>query len=245
MAFTTINKSTDYFNTKLYTGNGSTNAQTGVGFQPDSLWVKCRSDANGSQLFDVLRTTYSLSSNATDAESNRAVTKIILDWQNVTGASKYRVYYRYNNGDFTQIETTSSNLEILNTEEGDYEFRVFVYNALNQPSANPSVLQFTAVGQTAIPEDVSNLTLEPINDEQVRLRWTQTTSLDVKFGGQVYIRHSPRVDGSGTFANSTDLIEALSGASTEAIVPAKSGEYVLKFRDLGGRFSSGDSLAVA
>ena len=176
--------------------------------------------------------------------NNRAVTKIFLDWQNVSGASKYRVYYRYNNGDFAQIETTSSNLEILNTEEGDYEFRVFSYNALNQPSANPSVLQFTAVGQTELPENVQNLTLEPINDEQVRLRWTQTTSLDVKFGGQVYVRHSPRTDGSGTFANSTDLIEALSGASTEAIVPAKSGEYVLKFRDLGGRFSAGDTSVI-
>ena len=176
--------------------------------------------------------------------NNRAVTKIIVDWQNVGGASKYRVYYRYNNGDFTQIETTSSNLEILNTEEGDYEFRVFSYNALNQPSANPAVLQFTAVGQTELPENVQNLTLEPINDEQVRLRWTQTTSLDVKFGGQVYIRHSPRTDGSGTFSNSTDLIEALSGASTEAIVPAKAGEYVLKFRDLGGRFSAGDTSVI-
>ena len=72
MAFTTINKSTDYFNTKLYTGNGSTQSISGIGFQPDWLWVKCRSDANGSQLFDVLRTTYSLSSNATDAEANRA-----------------------------------------------------------------------------------------------------------------------------------------------------------------------------
>ena len=72
MAYTTINKSTDHFNTKLYTGNGSTNAQTGVGFQPDWLWVKCRSDANGHQLFDALRTTYSLSTNETDAEANRA-----------------------------------------------------------------------------------------------------------------------------------------------------------------------------
>ena len=36
MAYTTINKSTDYFNTKLYTGNGSTTQTiTGVGFQPD------------------------------------------------------------------------------------------------------------------------------------------------------------------------------------------------------------------
>ena len=67
-----INKPNLHFNTVLYTGNGSTNAQTGVGFQPDWLWVKCRSDANGHQLFDALRTTYSISSNETAAEANRA-----------------------------------------------------------------------------------------------------------------------------------------------------------------------------
>ena len=176
--------------------------------------------------------------------NNRAVTKIFLDWQNVSGASSYRVYYRYENGDFVQIDTTSSNLEIFNTKNGNYEFKVFSYNALDQPSTNPTTLEFNAVGQTALPADVQNLTLEPINDEQVRLRWTQTTDLDVKFGGQVYVRHSPRTDGSGTFANSTDIIEALSGISTEAIVPAKAGEYVLKFRDLGGRFSSGEASVI-
>ena len=37
MAYTTIDKSSDYFNTKLYTGNESTNAITGVGHQPDIL----------------------------------------------------------------------------------------------------------------------------------------------------------------------------------------------------------------
>ena len=176
--------------------------------------------------------------------NNRAVTKIILDWQNVAGASKYRVYYRYANAAFSQIETTETNVEIFNTRAGSYEFKVFAYNALGEPSATASTLPFTAEGQTAVPEDVQNLTLEPINDEQVRLRWTQTTSLDVKFGGQVYIRHSPRTDGTGSFSNSTDLIEALSGASTEAIVPAKSGEYVLKFRDLGGRFSDGEASVI-
>jgi hypothetical protein len=40
MAYTTINKPSEYFNTKLYTGNGSTNAITGVGFQPDFVWIK-------------------------------------------------------------------------------------------------------------------------------------------------------------------------------------------------------------
>ena len=57
MAYTTINKSSDYFNTKLYTGNDSTNAQTGVGFQPDWVWAKARTSTTGSshRLYDSVR----------------------------------------------------------------------------------------------------------------------------------------------------------------------------------------------
>ena len=56
MAYTTINKSTDYFNTKLYTGNGSAgHSITGVGFQPDLVWAKQRGGASGHHLYDALR----------------------------------------------------------------------------------------------------------------------------------------------------------------------------------------------
>ena len=41
-----IDKPSDYFNTKLYTGNSSTNAITGVGFQPDLVWIKDRDDTS-------------------------------------------------------------------------------------------------------------------------------------------------------------------------------------------------------
>ena len=54
MAYTTINKSTDYFNTKLYTGTGSSNAQTGVGFQPDFTWIKMRSNTAVHYLFNAV-----------------------------------------------------------------------------------------------------------------------------------------------------------------------------------------------
>ena len=40
MAYTTINKSTDHFDTTLITGNGSTHSITGLGFQPDLIWTK-------------------------------------------------------------------------------------------------------------------------------------------------------------------------------------------------------------
>ena len=72
MAYTTINKSTDYFETKLYTGNGSTNAQTGVGFQPDFTWIKARSNAENHNLFDAVRgATKRIRSNGTEAEDTR------------------------------------------------------------------------------------------------------------------------------------------------------------------------------
>ena len=71
MAYTTINKSTDYFNTKLYTGNGGTNAITGVGFQPDWVWIKNRNTTGWHNLLDVIRGTgKTIYSNRTDAEGN-------------------------------------------------------------------------------------------------------------------------------------------------------------------------------
>ena len=55
MAYTTIKKPSDYFNTVLYTGTGSSLAVTGVGFQPDWLWIKNRSTANENIVFDSVR----------------------------------------------------------------------------------------------------------------------------------------------------------------------------------------------
>jgi len=56
MAYTTINKSTEHFNTKLYSGNGSNgNAQTGVGFQPDFTWIKSRNYGSSNVLTDAVR----------------------------------------------------------------------------------------------------------------------------------------------------------------------------------------------
>jgi len=50
-----INKPNTYFNTKLYTGNGSTQSITGVGFQPNMTWIKGRSDIIAHVLFDSVR----------------------------------------------------------------------------------------------------------------------------------------------------------------------------------------------
>jgi len=71
MAYTTIKKPSDYFNTKLYTGNGTSQSITGVGFQPDLIWVKERSSTSSHQLVDAIRGVYRrLLPNGTNAESD-------------------------------------------------------------------------------------------------------------------------------------------------------------------------------
>ena len=56
MAYTTINKSSDYFKTLLYTGNGSdAHSITGVGFKPDFVWTKNRGSATDHYVHDIVR----------------------------------------------------------------------------------------------------------------------------------------------------------------------------------------------
>ena len=73
MAFATINKGSSYFNTVLYTGNGSTQSITGVGFQPDWVWIKNRSAVTAPVVYDAVRgATKDLYTSATDAEGTNA-----------------------------------------------------------------------------------------------------------------------------------------------------------------------------
>ena len=72
----TIADGSQYFNTVLYTGNGTAigsggNAITGVGFQPDFVWIKGRDTTFSHQLYDVIRGPENpLNSNNTGAESS-------------------------------------------------------------------------------------------------------------------------------------------------------------------------------
>ena len=73
MAYTTIDKPTDYFNTITYSGNASTQSITGVGFQPDLNWTKGRNVGTFHMLTDAVRgATKVLQSNTTTAEQTFA-----------------------------------------------------------------------------------------------------------------------------------------------------------------------------
>jgi len=177
--------------------------------------------------------------------NNMARSKLIIDWQPVDGVTQYLVNYKFEDTNFISQVVFSSDFEILDSKKGSYTIEVYSFNAALEISPNSTETVFVAQGKTAVPENVQNLSIESINDQFVRLRFTQATAVDVLHGGRVYIRHTNLTGGSATFQAAQDIIEAVPGNATEAICPALPGTYLVKFQDDGLRFSTTEaSVAI-
>jgi hypothetical protein len=70
----------EHFNTVLYTANESTLSVTGVGFQPDFVWIKSRASTRPHTLFDVIRgVTKELFTNQTSSEETYTASLTAFD----------------------------------------------------------------------------------------------------------------------------------------------------------------------
>lgn len=168
---------------------------------------------------------------------NRAVSKIELSWEPLSGVTRYSVKYSFNGGNFFTQEVTSPTFELFDSEIGTYVFEVSSYNAFGIPSVTANSLTFTALGKTAPPAAPTNLTSEPVSENFIRLRFDPSTDVDVTHGGNVVVRHTSDTSTSATFANSLELIPRLPGNVSETLVPALTGTYSVKFLDDTGNLS--------
>ena len=77
MAYTTINKSKDHFDGKIYLGSSSAVTVTGLEFQPDLVWVKDRDNGNNHCWVDAVRGVGKyIQSDNTSAEVNNSTNSI-------------------------------------------------------------------------------------------------------------------------------------------------------------------------
>jgi len=173
-----------------------------------------------------------------------AISRLFVSWGAVPGVNQYLVQYKYESNNFEDVITYSPNFHIDNSIAGNYFFKIYSYNSNLELSSTALEFNVAAQGKTAIPADVTGLTGEPVGGKQIRLRWNRSTDADVLHGGRVYVRHSRKTDGTGAFSDSVDLVTALAGNTTEALVPILEGEYIVKFQDDGGRFSAGEASVV-
>ena len=132
----------DHFNTVTYTGDASTRSITGVGFQPDLVWIKERDDTANHHIFDVLRGgNKKISSNTTSAEGSALDFTLDSDGFSINNAAY---------GDLNGLNDTyvawcfkAGGAASLN-EQGDIDSQVSVNNDLGF-----SIAKYTATGVTA------------------------------------------------------------------------------------------------
>lgn len=185
---------------------------------------------------------------ATEAlyESNgRALVKIITSWRPVVGISQYRVLWRRLNGNWNSELVPRPDYEILDTAATQYEIRVFSVSAANKPSIEPATLTFQARGKTAAPVAVTGLYANIIDPQTVELAWNLHPDLDVRVGGKILIRHTPRTT-AAEWANASTIVPAIAGNQTRKNVPFVAGTYLLRAQDdLGNLSPTATSIVVS
>ena len=168
-----------------------------------------------------------------------------LSWSHSRlNVNEFEVKYRLDDDNFIQVTTAAPSITLRALRAGTLTVQIIAKNYLGKQSATASAT-FTLLGKTAVPADVQNLSIEPISANSARLRWDQTVDLDVKVNGLVHVKHSNLTDGSATWPNSVDLIPAVAGNSTEAIIPLVEGEILVKFEDeLGNKSTNATSVLM-
>ena len=100
MAYTDIDKPSDHFETKLYTGTDGSLNITGLDFQPDFCWLKNRASGNRHALFDSVRgVTKRLRSDGTDTEVADPDTLTSFNSDGFTVGADAEAYGANNDGD--------------------------------------------------------------------------------------------------------------------------------------------------
>jgi len=136
----------DYFNTATYSGNSSTQNITSVGFQPDWVWIKSRSNASNNYVTDVVRgTSKGLQTNISNAEvtNTNVITSFNSDGfslgddatanvANITG----RTYVSWNwKAGGTAVSNTDGSITTSVSANTDAGFSIVAYQGNDASSA--------------------------------------------------------------------------------------------------------------
>jgi len=175
--------------------------------------------------------------------NNKAAVKIIASWQPVLGVSQYRFQWKREDGNWNSVDVPSPDYEILDAAAGTYYLRVYSLSATRKPSNVPAELTKSIQGKTALPTNVSGLSLVPVDESSAILSWDRATDLDVLLGGKVLLRHNTALTGA-IWEESQEIVAAASGNQTQKQVPLLEGSYLAKFEDDGGRRSVDARVAV-
>lgn len=141
--YTPATNVSEHFNTVTYTGTGSTNAITSVGFQPDLIWIKNRDTTDSHAIVDSVRGITSpapyIASDRTDAQatSTNMPTSVQSNGFTITGgggrtntSGEDYVAWCFNAGG-NEVTNTDGTVDSTVRANNDLGFSIVKYNGLS------------------------------------------------------------------------------------------------------------------
>ena len=180
--------------------------------------------------------------------NGKVAIKITWHWRVPSGQTtkKFRVRYRHEDENFTEVIVQGTTFDILDAKVGNYQIQVSCISSSNILFSKPALANYTVQGLGAPPNDIRNLSLTPTTETLAILSWKKVDELDVQLGGRIIIRHDPRALALAEWNASNRIVEGVSGASTQKQVPLLAGTYFLKAEDfLGNRSVNETAFEVA
>jgi len=171
------------------------------------------------------------------ADNNKVFTQVSIGWDPVERAVNYQTRYRVDQGNWINLPDTSSHQqEIFNSPEGRWEVEVTAVNAAGKKSV-PATAIYTVIGKKAPPSALTTAEISQLDTLTAEVGWSPATDLDVLLGGKIIIRHTPIIT-NAEWQYSNDIIPAVAGNATKAVVPLLAGTYLLKPEDSSGNRSA-------
>lgn len=168
-------------------------------------------------------------------ENGSVYIRIVVTWESVPGVGEYRILWRQDDDNWSSAVVSRNDYNIDQASPGTYV--VLVRSRRGFVESEHAVLVHVESGVTAPPQDVTGLTLIPINEQSATLRWDPSTELDVQLGGSLLIRHSISTTGTATWEDSIELVPPVGGNQTEKLIPLINGTVLVKWQDLSGNRS--------
>ena len=142
MAYTTINKSSDHFNTVTYTGNGASNRAVTSGFATDFVWIKNRGTGDDNVLFNKTRggTKY-IYANDSSAETTYSSQDVTFESTGINVGSYSSI--NQNGGSLVSHHWKANGSTVLNTDGSNAS------TVSANSTAGFSIVAFTGTGANA------------------------------------------------------------------------------------------------
>ncbi|HEY9696288.1 MAG TPA: phage tail protein [Trichocoleus sp.] len=150
---------------------------------------------------------------------------------------EYQIEFKPSSEGYWRIAGVSdgTSYEIYDIQPGIWDFRVKAESSLGLESEYTYLYNQQIYGLTLPPTDVTGLSLTPNSGTVATLSWDRSPDLDVRIGGYLEVKYSPKLDGIGV--SDGVLLATFQGGATSGQVPLLKGSYITRWVDSSGNRS--------